>query len=128
MKSIFTLATILALSTTAIGQISFTGQGIGTSRSDRAVVDMNGDFLDDIVSVATSSVQVFFQQPDGSFIEEIIFTSPADNLPSWSLAAADYDGNGYTDLLYGGGNGVTIMMAFRKSPIHNTSFLSVQIS
>ena len=72
---------------------------------------MNGDFLDDIVSVATSSIQIFYQQADGSFIEEILFTSPADNLPSWSLAAADYDGNGYTDLLYGGGNGVTIMRA-----------------
>ena len=111
MKQLFTLATFFAFQALAFGQVSFSGQGIGTSRSDRAVVDMNGDFLDDIVSVATSSVQVFFQQPDGSFIEEIIFTSPADNLPSWSLAAADYDGNGYTDLLYGGGNGVTIMRA-----------------
>ena len=86
MKSIFTLATIIACTATALGQISFSGQGIGTSRSDRAVVDMNGDFLDDIVSVATSSVQVFYQQANGSFMEEILFTSPADNLPSWSLA------------------------------------------
>lgn len=111
MKSLFTLATLIACTATAFGQISFTPEFIDTNRSDRAVVDMNGDFLDDIVSVATSSVQIFYQQADGSFIEEILFTSPADNLPSWSLAAADYDGNGYTDLLYGGGNGVTIMRA-----------------
>ena len=111
MKSLFTLATLIACTATAFGQISFTPEFIDTNRSDRAVVDMNGDFLDDIVSVATSSIQIFYQQADGSFIEEILFTSPADNLPSWSLAAADYDGNGYTDLLYGGGNGVTIMRA-----------------
>ncbi len=111
MKSIFTFATYFAFCAMAFGQISFTGQSIGTNRSDRAVVDMNGDFLDDVVSVAMSSIQVFYQLPDGSFEEEVIFTSPADNMPSWSLAAADYDGNGYTDLLYGGGNGVTIMRA-----------------
>ena len=111
MKSLFTFATYFAFCTMAFGQISFTGESIGTNRSDRAVVDMNGDFLDDVVSVAMSSIQVFYQLPDGSFEEEVIFTSPADNMPSWSLAAADYDGNGYTDLLYGGGNGVTIMRA-----------------
>ncbi len=111
MKSILTLVTILASSATVLGQVSFTPEFIDTNRSDRAVVDMNGDFLDDVVSVAMSSVQVFYQNADGTFEEEIIFTSPADNMPSWSLAAADYDGNGYTDLLYGGGNGVTIMRA-----------------
>ena len=111
MKSLITLMTYFAFSVIAFGQISFTGQGIGTNRSDRAVVDMNGDFLDDVISVAMSSIQIFYQQPDGSFVEEVIFTSPADNMPSWSLAAADYDGNGFTDLLYGGGNGVTLMRA-----------------
>ena len=31
--------------------------------------------------------------------------------PSWSMAAADYDKNGWTDLLYGNGSGVTFMRA-----------------
>ncbi|KRO67172.1 MAG: hypothetical protein ABR84_00740 [Cryomorphaceae bacterium BACL21 MAG-121220-bin10] len=111
MKLKLTLASALLFSVIGMSQVTFSTQGIGTNRSDRAVVDMNGDFLDDIISVATSSVQVFYQQPDGTFIEDVLFTTPADNLPSWSLAAADYDGNGYTDLLYGGGNGVTFMRA-----------------
>ena len=68
MKSLFTLATLIACTATAFGQISFTPEFIDTNRSDRAVVDMNGDFLDDIVSVATSSIQIFYQQADGSFI------------------------------------------------------------
>jgi len=33
------------------------------------------------------------------------------NTPFWSLAAGDFDGNGYNDLLYGGGSGVTFMRA-----------------
>ncbi len=92
-------------------QVSFTPQANNTTGSDRAVVDMNGDFLDDIVSITSTNIQIFYQQPDGSFVETNITTNIADNTPSWSLAAADYDGNGYTDLLYGGGNGVTFMRA-----------------
>ncbi|MDC7994938.1 FG-GAP-like repeat-containing protein [Altibacter sp. HG106] len=93
------------------GDLSFTISSIGTSGTDRAVVDMNGDYLDDVVSVTSTNVQIFYQQEDGSFVETNITTTPADYNPSWSLAAADYDRNGYTDLLYGGGSGVTFMRA-----------------
>jgi ASPIC and UnbV/Secretion system C-terminal sorting domain/FG-GAP-like repeat len=111
MKKLFLLLTILTTGFSGISQISFTSAFLDTDHTDRAVVDMNSDFLDDVVSVATSTIQIFYQQPDGSFIENNISTTPADNTPSWSLAAGDYDGNGYTDLLYGGGNGVTFMRA-----------------
>ena len=92
-------------------QVSFTSINNPTSGSDRGVMDMNGDFLDDIVSVSADKVQVFYQQPDGTFVENTINTTTADYNPSWSFAAADYDRNGYTDLLYGGGSGVTFMRA-----------------
>ncbi len=94
-----------------MAQVSFTSINNPTAGSDRAVVDMNGDFLDDIVSVTAVKVQIFYQQADGSFIQTDIDTTPADYNPSWSFAAADYDRNGYTDLLYGGGSGVTFMRA-----------------
>ncbi len=76
-----------------------------------SVVDMNGDYLDDIVSVSSNSVQIHYQQISGAFTNTTIVTENADFLPSWSMAVADFDKNGFNDLLYGGGSGVTFMKA-----------------
>lgn len=78
--------------------------------ANRATVDMNGDGLDDTVSVSSNIISINYQTTTG-FNNVDIPTTTAANTPSWSLAAADYDGNGYTDLLYGGGSGVTFMKA-----------------
>ncbi|NNC44563.1 MAG: T9SS type A sorting domain-containing protein [Winogradskyella sp.] len=88
----------------------FVQQDISVSGYDLAVVDMNGDYLDDIVGVSTTSVNIH-QQNGSGFDEMTISTDQADHLPTWSLSAADFDGNGKTDLLYGGGGGVTLMKA-----------------
>ena len=90
---------------------TFTNQSISTTGTNRAVVDMNGDFLDDIVSINATNINIQYQLNGGGFQEVNITTSEADFTPGWSLAAADFDGNGYTDLLYGSGNGVTFMKA-----------------
>lgn len=111
MKKIMFLAIMALGVSTLTAQVSFTTTGIPTTGTDRAAVDMNGDYLDDVVSVTATNVQIFYQQPDGSFVEANIETTPANYLPSWSFAAGDWDGNGYTDLLYGGGSGVTFMQA-----------------
>ncbi|MGJ8591554.1 MAG: FG-GAP-like repeat-containing protein [Aquaticitalea sp.] len=91
--------------------ITFTQQSISTSGSNRAVVDMNGDFLDDLVSISTSNININYQLPAGGFNSVNIATTPATYQPSWSLAAGDWDANGYNDLLYGDTNGVTFMKA-----------------
>ena len=92
--------------------ITFDIQPSGTSGSyDRAVVDMNGDFLDDIVSISTTNINISEQNAGGGFTTKNITTTAADFLPTWSLAAADYDRNGYADLIYGATNGVTFMKA-----------------
>ncbi|MAP80666.1 MAG: RNA-binding protein [Aequorivita sp.] len=109
MKKITTLIVLFAVFKISTAQVSFTAVPVATNGAERAVVDMNGDFLDDIVSITATNIQIFYQQADGSFVETNITTTAADNTPSWSLAAADYDRDGYTDLLYGGGNGVTFM-------------------
>ena len=91
---------------------------VGFSGSDRAAVDMDGDGLDDLVAVTSTVIDIAYQgaptpgnPPTPNWTLSEIVTTPANNTPSWSLAAADYDGNGYTDLLYGGGSGVTFMKA-----------------
>ncbi|AXG68840.1 repeat domain in Vibrio, Colwellia, Bradyrhizobium and Shewanella [Kordia sp. SMS9] len=92
---------------------TFTTSTVSTSGSQRAAVDMNGDFLDDVVSISSTNINIFYQQASGglSTTPTNITTTAADFTPSWSLAAADYDRNGFTDLLYGGGSGVTFMRA-----------------
>jgi hypothetical protein len=91
--------------------ITFTSSSSDTDGTQRALVDMNGDYLDDIVSISTTNVNIKYQQESGEFTTANIETSSAENSPSWSLSAGDIDGNGYNDLLYGGGSGVTFMIA-----------------
>jgi hypothetical protein len=92
--------------------ITFTPNTIPTTESyDNALVDLNGDFLDDVVSVGTNNINIHYQLTSGGFNEVNISTTPANFSPTWSLSAGDFDANGYNDLLYGGGSGVTIMKA-----------------
>lgn len=76
-----------------------------------AVTDMNGDFLDDIVTVSASSVQILYQQSIGAFITTNIPTTTTMFQPTWSMAIGDIDKNGFNDMIYGSGSGVTFMKA-----------------
>lgn len=90
------------------GSLSFNGVS-GVSGS--VVVDMNNDMLDDVVNVNGNTLTINHQQPDGTLIASTVTTPDPDHSPSWSIAAGDIDRNGFTDLLYGGGSGVTFMFA-----------------
>jgi len=110
----FTLSFIVALFliNNANSQISFTTVSFPIGgQYGICAVDMNGDYLDDVVSVSSTNIQIFFQNEDGTFTEQNFPTTPATYLPSWSIAAGDITGNGFNDLLYGGGSGVTFMYA-----------------
>ncbi len=92
--------------------VTFTPVTVGGTGSHRAIVDMNGDYLDDIVRVSgEEGITIAYQTEDGELNTVSIGNSPAMNYPSWSLTAGDIDGNGYNDLVYGGGNGVSFMYA-----------------
>ncbi len=103
-----------SFTTQPTSRINFVQQAITLNTSGSyatAVVDMDGDFLDDIVGVTATNVNIQRQNANGTFTSINIPTPTANYLPSWSIAAADYDANGKTDLLYGAGSGVTFMKA-----------------
>lgn len=90
---------------------TFTAQTQSLSGSFKmCVVDMNGDYLDDVVAVSTNYINIHYQAMMGSGFSAItIQTPPPNHLPDWSLAAGDIDNNGKNDLLYGGAYGVSFM-------------------
>ena len=94
--------------------VTFTSQTIATiltagGQYNIGVVDMNNDYRDDIVGVAASNVKLHLQNAAGGFTVIDKVTTTAVNLPTWSLAAGDYNKDGFNDLMYGGGSGVTFM-------------------
>nr|WP_294936635.1 FG-GAP-like repeat-containing protein [uncultured Flavobacterium sp.] len=92
--------------------ISFTPQSITLSGTYKnCVVDMNGDNLDDIVGVSPNDIQILYKNngTPGFAAPTTIPITNAPNMPSWSIAAGDYNKDGYNDLLLGGGNGATFL-------------------
>ena len=107
-----------------VERISFTSTPIPgiAGNYNNCIVDMNGDFLDDIVSaVGTTQLVISYQLPNGNFASS---TFPLTNTvisPSWSIAAGDFDNNGYNDLMYGSGSGVTFLKANNDGSAYTTS-------
>ncbi|OUR91237.1 hypothetical protein A9Q87_11065 [Flavobacteriales bacterium 34_180_T64] len=101
----------VSFTTLTPSRVNFIQETMSMGGYDLTVVDMNGDHLDDIVSASSTNVKIKYQLAGGGFNEVNITTSSANFLPSWSMAAGDIDDNGYTDLLYGNGSGVTFMVA-----------------
>ncbi len=90
---------------------NFVQQAIPGGISSDCVVDMNNDGLDDIVSGSTNMVRILRQQAGGSFLESDISIPTAANSPSWSICAGDLNGDGHTDLMYGGGGGTSLILS-----------------
>lgn len=97
---------------TPTAMITFTPQGFGVS--SECVVDMNNDKFDDVVATSGNSLSIYYQSTvtPGTFTSQTYtITGSVANPPSWSIAGGDMDNNGYTDLIYGGGSGASIIMA-----------------
>jgi hypothetical protein len=100
-----------------VSPITFTQQSISAPGVyDLGLVDMNGDFLDDVVSIGSDNkIYINYQINDGNTTPDFTFTeittTTPDFHPTWSMAVADFDANGFNDLLYGAGSGVTFMKA-----------------
>lgn len=93
--------------------MSFAAQPISVSGwYTYCIVDMNGDYLDDVVVPQDGSVNVLYQAANGSGFTSASLTAPETAyMPGWSMAAGDYNKDGYNDLLYGDSSGATIMLS-----------------
>jgi hypothetical protein len=74
------------------------------------VVDMNGDYRDDIVSVSNGNIRQLIQFP-GQFDVIDYPVASTSFMPSWSIAAGDLTKSGFNSLVYGSGQGVAVMRA-----------------
>lgn len=95
-------------------RLSFTSTPVAgiTGGYDNCIADMNGDYLDDIVSaVSTTQLVITYQNANHTFTPTTYTVSNTTVLPSWSIAAGDYDNNGYNDLIYGSGSGICFLKA-----------------
>ncbi len=96
-----------------IAQVSFSNQNnlIQNYPGTQSIsVDMNGDYLDDFVRVSESGIGIDYQQANGTF-NSVFYNMTISEPPTWSVAAGDIDGNGYTDLVLGNGNRVSFLFA-----------------
>ena len=93
------------------GLVDFTTQYIDDLGRPYGFFDLNGDFLDDLVTTTASQIDAHYQNANGTLTHQTINTPTAAYEASWSMAAGDLDGNGYNDLLYGNGAGVSFMIA-----------------
>lgn len=109
-----------------IQRISYTTQTISTINSsyNLCVVDMNNDRKDDIVGVSSNSLKIHYQGSDGTFTNSSFPITGISNMPSWSIAAGDYNKDGYNDLILGGANAVT----FWKSNGDGTAYTNESFS
>lgn len=93
-------------------QLNFQPTTVSTNGQYKiCVVDVNGDYLDDIVGISSTTVYINRQKAEGGFSSQSIYVGSITNMPSWSIAAGDLTGSGFNDILLGGGQGVSFLMA-----------------
>ena len=81
--------------TSLIAQDNFSGLAMG-------VIDMNGDGKDDIVQFNSArNLRIQYQNAPGQTFSTFDY-GPVSNRNQWSTAIADFDQNGYNDILSGG--------------------------
>jgi hypothetical protein len=115
--------TVMEAAPAAPDRLSFTSQPVAgiVGSYNNCIVDMNGDYLDDIVSaIDNTHFAVTYQQAGGTFSTTTFTVANTTVQPSWSIAAGDYDNNGYNDLIYGSGSGVTFLKANSNGTAYTT--------
>jgi hypothetical protein len=103
--------------------VAYTTQTIQNLNSPitSCVVDMNNDHLDDIVGVNNNNLNIHHQTNNSTFDVVNIPVSGTSKMPTWSIAAGDYNKDGYNDLVLGDYNGLSLW----KSSNNGASYTDV---
>lgn len=90
--------------------ITYTTQTISSVNSayNICVTDMDGDKIDDIVGVSSNNLRVNYQRTGGTFTTTDYAIPGVSEMPTWSMAAGDYNRDGQTDVILGSGQGLSI--------------------
>ena len=107
--------------------VNYTTQTFSTVNSSYniCIVDMNGDHKDDIVGINATSMRVHYQgnTPGNFIITDHTFSfsgsTSAALVPNWSMAAGDYNRDGFNDLVLGNGSGATIITSINNGSIYS---------
>lgn len=113
MKKLLSFIIAISFVGTIAAQVTFTNQSglLGNyADSSEAAADMNNDGLDDYIRVSSNGIGIDYQNPDGTFTSQMHSMS-IQNVPNWSIAIGDLDGNGYNDLVLGNGQRVSFVLA-----------------
>jgi hypothetical protein len=106
---------------TPTAPVSFTTQTISSYSEICCVADMNGDYLDDIVTVQGNQMSILTQINTGGFSTNNYNFPGLTTDPSWSIAAGDFDKNGFNDLVFGGSSRLTTI----KSNATGTNYTEI---
>lgn len=103
--------------------ITYTTQGVATINStyNICIADMNNDHLDDIVGISPNALKIHYQNPDQTFTIGNFTITGSHKMPTWSMAAGDFNDDGYNDLVLGAGDGLSLW----KSNSTGTAYTSV---
>ena len=125
MQKFYFLIAFLGITNLLLGQISFKNANDRLQNSGVhsgvaiAVLDMNGDGLDDIVRLSGARFLMIEYQSRTSALFDSYSFETLSNSNQWSMVAADVDNNGYCDVLTGGAyDGVKLV----KADASGTSF------